>query len=421
MKKIKVGIFGYSRGAYYVDHFLANNAEVVAVCEKDEIRLGKAKKKLGNMACYYKDFDFFIEHSGLDAVLLANYFNEHTEYAIKLLGKNIHVLSECTSNVTMAEGVKLVEAVEASKATYTLAENYPYMLFNQEMKRVADGGSLGKIIFAEGEYNHASDPYKTLPDDTWESTRLFDSEKHWRLYNPRTYYVTHSLAPIMYATGANPIRVTAMPVFEPMPDDCNRAPYCGDRAAIITTLNDDNSVFKFTGCAGFGGTENSYRLCGTKGMIENVRGTGGKIMLRYEENYKPEDKETVNFYMPEWVGRDKELIKKAGHGGGDFCIVKEFLNCIREGKQHPFDVYFATKMASVAILGHRSLLEYGVPYNIPDFKNEEDRDKYRNDNLSPYWHSDGTAPNIPCCSKQDYAPSQMQKENFRKVLNEATK
>lgn len=416
MKKIRIGIFGFSRGAYYVDHFLANNAEVVAVCEKDKVRLEKAKKKLGNMASYYEDFDSFILHKGLDAVLLANYFNEHTEYAIKLLEKDIHVLSECTSNSTMAEGVKLVEAVLKSKATYTLAENYPYMLFNQEMKKIADGGTLGKIIYAEGEYNHSGNPYEPLPDDTWEAPRLFDSEKHWRLYNPRTYYVTHSLAPIMYMTGAKPVRVTAMPVYAPYPEDCNRAPYVGDKAAIITTVNDDDSVFKFTGCACFGGSENSYRLCGINGMVENVRGTNGKIMLRYEDHCIPENMEKVNFYMPQWEGNDKELIKKAGHGGGDFCIVREFLNCIRNSQQHPFDVFFATTMASVAILGHRSLLEYGTPYDIPDFKKEEDREKYRNDNLTPYWHSDGTAPTMACCSHKDYEPSEVQKENFRKML-----
>ena len=144
MDKIRVGIFGFSRGGDYAKHFLANNAEIVAVCEKDEKRLKRAEGLLGKSASYYKDFDSFIEHEGLDAVLLANYFNEHTEYAVRLLEKNIHVLSECISNATMADGVRLVEAAEKSRAFYVLAENYPYMLFNQEIKKVYEGGSLGK-------------------------------------------------------------------------------------------------------------------------------------------------------------------------------------------------------------------------------------------------------------------------------------
>ena len=135
MDKIKVGIFGYSRGSSYVDGFLQNGAEIVAVCEKRSDRVARAKEKLGENIAIYDNFDDFIEHD-MDAVLLANFFHEHTPYAIRCLEKNIHVFSECLSNSTMAEGVQLVEAAEKSSAIYMLAENYPYMLFNQEMKRV---------------------------------------------------------------------------------------------------------------------------------------------------------------------------------------------------------------------------------------------------------------------------------------------
>lgn len=410
MKKIKIGIFGYCRGESYVDVFLQNNAEVVAVCDKRKDRLANAKKKLGDMVTCYEDFDSFIEHD-MDAVFIANYFHEHTPYILKCFQKNIHVLCECISNATMAEGVQLVEAAEKSKSIFMLAENYPYMLFNQEMKKLYDGGTLGKCLYAEGEYNHPSERND-------ETTRfLYDSPEHWRCYVPKTYYVTHSLAPIMFATGANPVRVTAMPIFCPLPEDGPTASYVGDKAAVITTLNDDESVFRFTGHATFGGQCNSYRLCCEKATVENVRGTDGKVMLHYNWWEKPEDKETVNFYKPEWEGEDAELIKKAGHGGGDFCVAKEFLNCISENKKHPFDVYFSTRMSSVAILGHRSLLEYGVPYDIPDFSKKEDRDKYRNDNESPFYYSDGRKPTIPCCSHPDFAPLDSQVEKFKKVLN----
>ncbi|MBR4072327.1 MAG: Gfo/Idh/MocA family oxidoreductase, partial [Clostridia bacterium] len=235
MKKIRIGIFGYCRGAYYVDNILANNGEIVAVCDKREDRIELAKKKLGDTASYYYDFDSFIEHD-MDAVLLTNYFHEHTPFAIRCLEKDIHVLCECISNSTMAEGVQLVEAAEKSNAFFMLAENYPYMIFNQEIKKVYDGGTLGKCVYAEGEYNHAGDVYGST-NDAWNNIRqLFDGVKHWRNFLPRTYYVTHSLAPIMYATRANPVRVTAMPVYHPLPTDCARATYVGEKAAIITTL-----------------------------------------------------------------------------------------------------------------------------------------------------------------------------------------
>ena len=85
MKKIKVGIFGFGRGSALADNLLAADAEIVAVCEKSHKKLQDAKNKLGNTAAYYEDFDSFIAHDGLQAVLLTNYFHEHSEYAIRCL------------------------------------------------------------------------------------------------------------------------------------------------------------------------------------------------------------------------------------------------------------------------------------------------------------------------------------------------
>ena len=62
----------------------------------------------------------------------------------------------------MAEGVKLLQEHKNSKSIYMLAENYPQMIFNREIKRVCDGGSLGKLIYAEGEYNHPTSAYDSF-------------------------------------------------------------------------------------------------------------------------------------------------------------------------------------------------------------------------------------------------------------------
>lgn len=393
MKKVKIGVFGLGRGYSHLDSILLNNGDVVAICDVSDEKLERARAKLGDVSIY-KDFDSFLDHPGLEAVLLCNFFHEHTPYAIKALEKNIHVLSECTSNATMADGVALVRAAEKSKAIYMLDENYPHMKFNREMRRIFREGTLGDLLYAEGEYNHPLDP-----DDTKSINRWRPFDKHWRNYTPRSYYITHSLAPLMYITGARPVRVSAMPVYYPKGgEDALFGPAVKDRAAIITCLNDDNSVYRVTGCAGFGAHGDSVRICCDKGQVENLRGTGGKIMLRYNKWNVPEGREEINFYMPEWNDEQEKLIEKSGHGGGDFIIVREFLNCVREGKRPEFDEYFATNMASVAILAHRSILAGGQPFDVPDFRREEDRVKYENDRETPFYGSDGSQPTIPCSS-----------------------
>lgn len=410
MKKIKFGIFGLGRGSSFYDSIIANNGDLVAVCDFDENKFASAKEKFSDVTTY-TDFDEFINHEGLEAVFLCNYFHEHAEYAIKALEKNIHVLSECTSNISMGDGVALVRAAEKSDAYYMIAENYPFMKFNQEMRRVYRSGVLGKVLFAEGEYNHPILNQKDIK-------KYCPNSKHWRYHIPRIYYITHSLGPLMYITGAVPKRVTAMPIFAPLNEENGggslywRLP---DRSAVVTCLNDDDSVFRVTGWSHFGGHANTYRVAGELGQIENIRGEDNKVVLSFNEEHTPEGMERVSKYDADFSPEDKADAENAGHGGGDYFIIREFFNSIRENRKPMFDEYFATTMASVAILGHRSALEYGVPYDIPDFHKEEDRIRYENDFLSPCYDSKGNPPTIANTERAEYIPT----EETMKAYDEA--
>ena len=412
MKKFRIGIMGAGRGLGIAQNFELLGCEIVALCENNPKRAEYGKREFGFDIPVYENFDEFLELD-LDAVVLANYFHEHAPYAVKCFEKGIHVFSECISNGTMAEGVELIRAFEKSNSVYMLAENYPQMKFNREIKRVCDGGTLGKILYAEGEYNHPANPY----DYRFMKDYIY-FENHWRNLRPRSYYITHSLSPIMWATGATPKRVSAMAAFAPFEDKVT-ARKVGDRAAIVTTFNDDGSVFRVSGCASFGAHHNAYRVCGTNGQIENIRGMGEKIMLRYSDWAIPDGMEQINCYDPEWHDKDEELIEKSGHGGGDYIVARMFLECISEGRQpeHPYDIYSAVAMASVAILAHRSILDGGT-YDIPDFRKEECRKQYEDDRLTPFYGSDGSEPTIPCCSVTDYSPSEEQLRNFREALED---
>lgn len=413
MKRLRIGIFGAGRGAGIAQNLMLLDCDVVALCDFRQGRLESAARQLGGNIRLYKDFDEFID-SGLDAVVLANFFHEHAPFAIKCLERGIHVFSECISNGTMAEGIELYDAFKKSNAIYMLAENYPQMKFNREMKRICDTGTLGRIMYAEGEYNHPVDP---LDIEFIRGCKYFP--EHWRNYLPTTYYITHSLGPIMRATGAMPKTVTAFSIYMPKEGDIPCAAQNGDRTSIIMTHNDDGSVFRVTGCAAFGGHHNAYRICGTEGQIENVRGMGPQIMLRYNGWSKPEGANEIKLYEPAWNDKDEELIIKSGHGGGDFLTARMFIECIKEGKQpeYPFDIKSAIAMSSVAILSHRSALENGKPYEIPDFDNAADRTLYENDRLTPFVGSDGSQPTMPCCSHREYTRNEKQFELYKKALN----
>ena len=412
MKRLRIGIFGVGRGMDLAKCFMLLDEEIVAVCDHHKERLGEALASLDKSVKAYDSFDEFINHP-MDAVVLANNFHQHAKYAIKCFERGIHVLSECISNATMGEGVELVRAFERSKSIYMLSENYPEMLFNREMKRVADSGMLGKILYAEGEYNHPGDP-----NNASFRKRYNYYPRHWRNYLPKTYYITHSLGPIMNITGASPKKVSAFGIFAPTEEDVPSASYVADKAANITTLNDDGSVFRLTGHASFAAPYNSYRICGSKGQIENARGLGGEVLLRFNEWTVPEGYVQRQHYFPEWNDKDEQILKKTGHGGSDYLTVRMFRDALREGKQppFPFDIYSAILMSSVAILAHRSVLECGKVYDIPDPRCEEDRVLYENDYLTPFWGEDGTPPTLPCCSHPDYKPTERQMELYLEMI-----
>ena len=91
---------------------------------------------------------------------------------------------------------------------------------------------------------------------------------------------------------------------------------------------------------------------------------------------------------------------------------------MEEGRQpeFPFDYKSAIAMSSVAILAHRSMLEGGRPYDIPDCEVAEDRARYENDYLSPFFSANGDAPTLPCCSHTDFAPTEEQVKLFKKQV-----
>ena len=135
-QKLKIGVFGVWRGLAFIKALQKiDEADVTAICDRDEGKVREALKFCPSGVKVCADFDELI-HSGIDAVVLGNYFDEHAPFAVRAMQAGVDVFSETTPAFTLKECVELVEAVEQTGRTYALAENYPFMLFNQEMKKV---------------------------------------------------------------------------------------------------------------------------------------------------------------------------------------------------------------------------------------------------------------------------------------------
>ena len=173
MKKVRIGVLGAFRGTSMINYCkIADNAEVVAICDKwkEGLEIQKKENEGLNIA-YFDNFDDFIEYD-MDAVVLANYATEHAPFAIRAMKKGMHVFSEVLPVQTMKEAVELIECVEKTGKIYAYGENYCYMPAPYEMKKLYREGKIGELEYAEAEYLHNC-------ENIWPIITYGD-KNHWR-------------------------------------------------------------------------------------------------------------------------------------------------------------------------------------------------------------------------------------------------
>lgn len=369
--KIRLGVVGVYRGSSMINYCShADNVELVAICDKWEERLELQKLiHAGRDITYYTDFDEFLKHD-MDAVVLANYANEHAPFAIKALRAGKHVLSEVLPVQTMKEAVELIEAVEETGLIYSYAENYCYMPAPAEMRRLYRAGKIGEFEYGEGEYVHNCEPI-------WPGI-TYGEEGHWRNNMYSTYYCTHSLGPIIHITGLRPVSVTG---FESSKTTRNlRTGAKGGQFGVEIVELENGGIVK---SLHFGLYKDSiwYSIYGSKGRMESARedskeGDIHTIYVNADEYDGQYGEEKVECYKPATAEQSNVF----GHGGSDFYTMWNFAEKILGNPDAEIiDVYEALDMFLPGMFAYRSILAGGIPMAIPDLRNKAEREKWRND------------------------------------------
>lgn len=371
MNKIKIGVFGAYRGMMMIDFCTRfPQTELTAICDKSDEMLEKAKKLIekNNLNVkLYKSFDDFINHD-MQAVALANYANEHAPYAVKCLERGLHVISEVLPAQNMAEAVQLCEAYEKSGKIYAYAENYCYYSSVLEMKRLYDSGKLGEFEYGEGEYVH--DCESIWPEIT------YGDKNHWRNNMHANFYNTHSFGPLIYITKLRPKSVVGfeLPVVERM---LNLGCKTGSSGIEMVTM-ENGAVIKSLHSIALKRKPHSiwYCLYGDKGMAESGRLEEGTSQLTSFLDEK------FSTYNPQPV-LSKDITKdiSLGHGGSDFYPLYYFVQKMLgklEG-ENSIGLYEALDMWMAGHFAYKSVCSGNIPFDIPDMRKKEEREKYRND------------------------------------------
>jgi hypothetical protein len=262
----------------------------------------------------------------------------------------------------------------------------------REMKRRYQAGDLGEFEYGEAEYIHNCAPI-------WADITYGD-KNHWRNHMYATFYATHSIGPLIHITGLRPVKVTGYEI--PYNKRSRSMGKLGATAGIEMITLENGAILKSI----HGDLDKNsiwFSIYGSKGRMESARedALSGDVEHIYV-NLDPEEGDysgTVETYLPK-----DELSDQAhqfGHGGSDFYSMYNFVQYLQgDSKSDIIDVYEALDMFLPGLFAYRSILKGGIPIEIPNFRDPQIRELYREDVACTDLKVAGDQY-LPCYSKGD--------------------
>lgn len=370
---LRVGIAG-KRGLSLVSGFraLAGRAEIVAFCDPDPAAREQAERE--GIARNVEHFTALLDDT-VDAVVVATPMPLHVPQAVLALKAGKHVLCEVTAAVSLDECWLLRDTVLASGKTYMMAENYCYLRENVLVREMATKGLFGEPYFGEGEYLHEVRNYHHFSDGspTWRY--------YWQVGVNGCTYGTHSLGPVMqWFTAADPTeKIETVSCFgtgrhtDPEhPQDDTTLMLCKLGSGKLIKIRVDmlsNRPHRPT----------SYELQGTRGVYESSRAPGdggGRIWIgdsRDGEERKWRPVREFEEHLPSaWRNPPDEALR-AGHGGGDYYEVRDFVEAIENGVTPPISLYDALEWTAAGLCSQLSIENGGAAVRVPNFRDPSRR------------------------------------------------
>lgn len=368
LEKINVGLVGAAgRGGSFRTALEANGARIHAVCDTNAERLDACAAALG-VGEKYADYADMLDKSSLDAVVIGTPMQCHAPQAIEALKRNVSVLCEVTAGVNIDECRRLALAAAASKGVYMMAENYTYMAPNVLVKSLAAAGLFGQVYYAEGEYLHE---LKGLNEVTpWRRT--------WQTGLAGVTYCTHSLGPILqWMPGDRVTRVSCEDAAQHYRDPRGE-PY-GQLTPVMMCKTQRGALIKIRVdmVSDRPHSMTNYQLQGTDGCYESSRGgpvDAAKIWLRsLSKDIRwtslealMQIDELADKYMPAIWRNPPQEARQAGHGGGDYFEVLDFLNALKGLAPCPIGIHEAMDMTLPGLVSQQSALQQGAWLPVPD-------------------------------------------------------
>lgn len=412
--KIRIGLIATGlRGQVHLEELLKRqDVEVTAIADPDSRMV---KRALEIFAKYQKpkpvvfekgDYDYqnLLKLKDIDAVIISSPWEWHSTQAIESMKAGKIVGLEVCGAMNLEECWNYVNTYEETKIPIFMMENVCYRRDIMAVFNMVRQGKFGQIVHGQGGYQH--DLRKVLFNDGINSSgggvEFGDkgfSEAKWRTnhYVKRNgeLYPTHGLGPVatmMDVNRGNRItHLTSMASKQAGLTDYiektggknhpNAKVEFKQGDIVQTMLKCENGeTILLTHDTSLQRPYNlGFRVQGTDGIWQDI-GWGefnqGFIYFENQMDHSHRWQESTD-YLTQY---DHPLCKKneakaagAGHGGMDYFLINDFVECIKANKEFPFDVYDLATWYAVTPLSEISIAANGGSQEMPDFT----RGKYK--------------------------------------------
>ncbi len=392
METVRCAVIGLgNRGRGILKHVLLrlDGVKVTAVCDlyADRAEAGRdaVSAATGETPFCSTDAHDVIPRSDVDAVIVTAGWEAHIPLAIESMKAGKPCGVEVGGAYCLADCFELVRVCEETGVPVMLMENCCYNADELAVTAMVRDGIFGRVVHCSGAYGH----------DLRHEIGFGNIERHYRLRNYLgrncENYPTHELGPIAkilnIGRGNRMVSLTSMSC-----GSFGMAEYCDAREELADLRGKrfaQGDIFHTViGCEN--GESILLRLDTTLPRFYSreltVRGTRGLYDMnndlvfidgRSEKEYWSPRQSTAELagnmhrdyfdrYLPRlWKDITPEE-KKAGHGGMDYLIYRDFFSAVRTGSEMPIDVYDMAAWMSITCLSERSARE-GRAVAIPDF------------------------------------------------------
>jgi predicted dehydrogenase len=380
MEKVRLAVVGMGhRGLNLTKgHQKLKTCQVVAICDNIKPLVEKAYKELADpdIKCY-TNFSEMLERKDIDAVAIYTFPTTQIGLVCEALEAGKHACCEVPLTYSIEDCWRVILAVEKAGLKFQLQEQARYWPHILTWKKMVEEGTLGKIVFAEGQYiGHYNYMYnfwnpKTgeYPGFEYARKNLDKVEKTWREDMHPIYYLPHELSPLLSVLNDRVVKVSAMGTRKQsyVTPEIGRADV---EVALMQTERD--TVMRLVAAFNIprGVPHHWYHLLGTKGTVETKRSDLDEGMIWLSDSYMEAPAKIS------WGWKHSPISKEAlesGHGGSDYYPMANFIKSIIEDTAPPLDVYKAVETAAPAILAAKSIEEGSRCIEVPDFRPSEKR------------------------------------------------